>query len=497
MAIVPGCQTHPTPSSSAWALDATTAVVTAGTLATEVADASIPDARLEAALDAAVARDPVLDGLPIHVSVDNGHVVLFGTVPSLAIKWRQARLVGAFKGVTSLTDGTVVAHSLRPDAALATDVSGAIAGDAATRGSHVQASARAGAVTLTGQVRSYAQRELLAELTSRVDGVEDVELALAIVPSSHRADAEIEGDVTDDLLEDGRLDGPRITARVHGGAATVTGFVGSLAQRDAVVNDALRGGATSVDATGLRIDWIQSVRQRARARQPVPGDGTIAAAVTRALSEDPRMGLPLPAVRVERGVVTLSGPIVDFRASRAAARDARFVTGVSRVDNRLAVASVTHQSDLTIQRQVLGGISTDVAAADSQDVQVTTRQARVTLRGTVASRRDRTVIEEDVEEVPGVIAVENDLQVRGNDLVIAPETIRKGVVEALFWDPRIASHDIAVDVSGEGNVTLTGRAESWQEVRAAGDDAVRAGAANVDNRVQSPDEAPDPLTARP
>jgi osmotically-inducible protein OsmY len=158
---------------------------------------------------------------------------------------------------------------------------------------------------------------------------------------------------------------------------------------------------------------------------------------------------------------------------------------VSRVDDTITVEAAKSQSDVTIQKQVLAGIYGDVAAADSQDVRVTTTMAKVTLRGTVATRKDKAVIEDDVEEVPGVVAVDNELQVRGNDAFITPVALRRGVTEGIFWDPRIASPDpISVDASAEGDVTLTGHVGSWQEVRAAGDDAVAAGAAHVINNIQ-------------
>jgi osmotically-inducible protein OsmY len=187
----------------------------------------------------------------------------------------------------------------------------------------------------------------------------------------------------------------------------------------------------------------------------------------------------------------------DFRAGRAAVRDARLVSGVSRVENKITVEAAKSQSDLTIQKQVLAGIYSDMAAAGSHDVRVTTTMAKVSLRGTVATRRDKAVIEDDVEEVPGVVAVNNDLQVRGNDAFIAPGTLQRGVSEGIFWDPRIASPaPIAVDVSAEGDVTLTGHVDSWQEARAAGNDAVVAGAAHVDNRLQIATDAPVPRIAR-
>ena len=497
LALLPACKDRHAGSSITAAAEPATPGASASAVGTPYADALIPDEKLRGAIEESMARDSVLQGLPIHVSVGNGNVVLFGAVPTLAAKWRVARLVGTFKGALSLTDGILVSAAARPDAELARDVNGAIQSDAATQDTTVRATADTDTVTLSGAANSYAQRELIADIASHVRGVRDLKLAIAIVSASPRADAEIAGNVMSDLLEDARLDGPRLTVAVHEGAASVSGVVGSLAQRDAAAGDAIRGGAMKVDTTALRIDWRESTRGRAMARQAVPADEHIVAAVTRALADDARVGVEVPVVSVQAGVVTLSGKVEDFRASRAAVRDARLVSGVSRVENMVTVEAAKNQSDVTIQKQVLAGIYSDVAASDSHDVQVTTTMARVTLRGTVATRRDKAVIEDDVEEVPGVVAVNNALQVRGNDAFIAPGTLQRGVSEGIFWDPRIASRDpIAVDVSAEGDVTLTGHVDSWQEARAAGDDAVVAGAAHVDNRLQIATDAPVPRIAR-
>ena len=103
------------------------------------------------------------------------------------------------------------------------------------------------------------------------------------------------------------------------------------------------------------------------------------------------------------------------------------------MENEVTVEAAKIQSDATIQKQVLAGIYSDVAAADSRDVRVTTKMAKVSLQGTVATRRDKAVIEDDVEEVPGVVAVSNDLQVTGNDAFITPGTLQRGVNEGIFW----------------------------------------------------------------
>ncbi len=152
------------------------------------------------------------------------------------------------------------------------------------------------------------------------------------------------------------------------------------------------------------------------------------------------------------------------------------------------------------RRQVLQGDSyyprhrEGVAAADLRDVQATITNARVTLKGAVASQEDKTAFEDDVEEVPGVVALDDQLKVRGygpETLIAAPESIRHRAIENIFWDPRVASDKVSVDVDPDGDVTLSGRVDSWEEARAVNDDAVRAGAAHVMNRVQVAEVAGD------
>lgn len=152
----------------------------------------------------------------------------------------------------------------------------------------------------------------------------------------------------------------------------------------------------------------------------------------------------------------------------------------------MTVIPAKRESAAMIQQLVVRGIYSDVAAPDSRDVRVTTLNAKVTLRGAVASQEDKKVIENDAEEVPGVVALEDDLQVQGygpQTLVIPPESIRHGAIEDIFWDARVGSGKVRVDVAANGDVTLTGVVDSWQEARAAGDDAILAGAAHVLKRI--------------
>ena len=122
LAVLTACKDCHAGSSATVAGDPATA--SGGDAGTPYADALIPDEKLRSAMEESIARDSVLQGLPIHVSVGNGNVVLFGAVPTLAAKWRATRLVGNFKGALTLTDGIQVSAPARPDAELAGEVNG-------------------------------------------------------------------------------------------------------------------------------------------------------------------------------------------------------------------------------------------------------------------------------------------------------------------------------------------------------------------------------------
>jgi osmotically-inducible protein OsmY len=346
-----------------------------------------------------------------------------------------------------------------------------------------------GAVVLSGTADSIAQRGLLADVVSRVRGVEGVTMTgVTLSHASSRADAELEADVGDELRDDARLDGTSVQAAVHGKDAVLSGVVGSLAQRDAASADAWSAGVASVDAHAVRIDWTAVGRATSADRRPPPSDPQIAAAVRRRLERDVRVGDQLPSVDVAQGAVTLAGNVADFRADGAAIGDARSVSGVWRVEDAMRVAPARRESDALIQEQVLSGIYEDVAAPDSRSVRVLTSNGKVTLRGAVASQEDKKVIEDDVEEVPGVAALDDQLVVRGNSpqtTVVATGSLAHLVTEDIFWDPRIAQDDtITVAAAPNGDVTLAGHVESTREARAANDDAIRAGAAHVIDHIE-------------
>lgn len=452
--------------------------------------APIADDMLESAIEGALARDPLVRTQTVRVAVASGAVTLSGTVSTLAAKWRAAQVADDFKGATSLTNGIHVIASppMRSDGEIVDELKDALKSDPATRTARVVVTLNRGTISLRGTADSNAQRGLLGYAASRIRGVQEIDLAVTLSQASSHTDKELAADVTDRLHDDARLDGTQLSVAVQMRDTVLSGVVGSLVQRDAAVEDAWAAGAGTVDVRAVRVDWRENAPGRAMAeRLQPPTDGHVAEAVRQNLATDVRVDIQVPTVRVERGVVTLSGNVADFRAKSAAVRDARNVRGVWRVEDTMTVLPAKRENDATIQKQVMSSVYNDAAVPDARNVRIMTAGAKVTVQGAVGSLEEKQDIESDVEEVPGVIAVDNEVQVSSSAPdahVASPDALRHDVTEAIFWDPRIGLDKVTAEVAPAGDVTLNGQVGSWGEAHAANNDAIKAGAVRVDNRIR-------------
>jgi osmotically-inducible protein OsmY len=446
---------------------------------------TISDASIGSAFDDASALDPILRTTSVHARVVNGDVTLTGAVSAVPAKNRAEELVGTLKGARSVVDQIVVNAPNRSDVDIVTAVTESIHGDPATRSANVQVTSLGQLVTLRGDVASSTQRELIADAASRVTGVRDIKLLLQIRGTP--GPSEIAADVDTRLRDDARVDGPPVAVVVDGRSVTLSGVVGSLVQRSAVIADAWALGVASVDAHALRVDWSEWIHARAAMVKKPTTDASLVMAITHALADDVRVGAPLPTITADHGVVTLSGNVVDFRAARVAVRMANRSRGVQSVEDRLTVPPAKREDDATIQKQVEQVVYNDIAVSDTRNIQITTTHAKVTVQGHVASQEEKISIEDDIELVPGVIAIEDDVQIVGygpTTHVASSATIQSHASESLFDDARIPSDTVKVTVAANGDATLTGLVDDGSEARAATDDAVRAGAAHIINLIR-------------
>lgn len=152
------------------------------------------DAGVTTAVKTKLAADDAVKAYQIDVDTDRKVVTLTGTVDTAMAKSRAVELARNTDGVTSVTDNIVVSGTAStaptmPDAQPATfsdpgitaSVKAKLLGDPAVGGLKIDVDTRDGIVTLTGEVKSQAERDQALKLTRDTDGVKNVEDKLTVV----------------------------------------------------------------------------------------------------------------------------------------------------------------------------------------------------------------------------------------------------------------------------------------------------------------------------
>jgi osmotically-inducible protein OsmY len=189
-------------------------------------------------------------------------------------------------------------------------------------------------------------------------------------------------------------------------------------------------------------------------------DAELREAVVRELECDGRLE-PGLEVRVEGGIVTLTGKSSNWAQRHAAQEAAHRVVGVFDVANDIQVTpnANARRTDTDIARAVRDALEWDVFVPDQQ-IRSTVSDGRVTLEGRVALHRERDDVEKAVRDLAGVISVSNLIQVVAPP--VAAEDLRKAIRSALQRQVEREANDIELDVE-DGQVVLRGVVHSWRE----------------------------------
>jgi osmotically-inducible protein OsmY len=196
------------------------------------------------------------------------------------------------------------------------------------------------------------------------------------------------------------------------------------------------------------------------------------------------------------GVVTLSGNVESDVERELAVELAKNVEGVKSVEDRLAVAPEAQRDesrsgfargveDATITAKIKSQLLWN-SQTDGLDINVNTRDAHVTLEGTVGSEAEATLAEQIARNTEGVEAVTNQLVIKAQEeptIVDRTEAAVKTTAEAvketakevgenvqdvwittkvktlLTWDKRFDDTDVEVETEN-GVVNLAGTVAS-------------------------------------
>jgi osmotically-inducible protein OsmY len=209
-------------------------------------------------------------------------------------------------------------------------------------------------------------------------------------------DPQLQQMVTDELRWEPRLDAEHIGVTCARGVITLTGYVGSWTEK-AMAEKAAR-----------RVRGVRAIAQEIQVRLPndkKTADDEIAARAVDILNWDIHLSRDKIHVRVEHGIVTLSGE-VDWQFQRQEAeRDVMRLSGVTAVVNMLQIRP----------RPQVGNIKEGIkrsAEIEASNISVHIQDGKVTLNGHIKNWYEKNLIEKTVWSAPGVTEVDNRLVVQ-------------------------------------------------------------------------------------
>jgi osmotically-inducible protein OsmY len=189
-----------------------------------------------------------------------------------------------------------------------------------------------------------------------------------------------------------------IGVSVRDGVVTLSGHVDSFAEKFAA------------ERTARQVNGVRAVAEEIEVRLASDkklGDDEIAARAARLLHWDVSVPDDRIAVKVEHGIVTLSGE-VDWRFQRAEAEyDVRKLSGVRGVVNAITVAPKPRTAD--VHQQIRAALERS-ATVEAERIAVEVSGGKVTLSGKVAAWADREAAERAAWSVAGVIEVEDRIE---------------------------------------------------------------------------------------
>jgi osmotically-inducible protein OsmY len=273
-----------------------------------------------------------------------------------------------------------------------------------------------------------------------------------------------------DLISDQAVPAHLIDVDTETGIVSLTGSVDNLLAKERAT------------AVAERIKGVRSVVNRITVRPPVRTDEEIRSDIERALLSDPATEHYEVEVTVNDGKVTLRGSADSWAEAQLCEEVVKGIKGVKDFKNEIEVTFKVKRPDSEIKAEIERRLKWDVWV-DNAFINVDVKNGTVTLSGTVPSAAEKSRAYGDAL-VAGVTSVEHsplkvDWSLRDKMRRTqrytpqSDEEIKKAVIDAFFYDPRVLSFDIGVEVS-EGVVTLTGIVDNLKAKKAAEHDAKSA-----------------------
>ncbi len=210
-------------------------------------------------------------------------------------------------------------------------------------------------------------------------------------------DKALRQDVVSELDFDPSLDAASIGVAVEGGVVTLSGHVGSYAEKIADERAAQRVKGVRAIAQEIVVRYAEDKKT---------ADDQIAERALSIMNWDARIPAEDVMVKVQRGWVTLSGAVAWHFQREAAESAVRRLSGVVGVTNEIRVTPQARPED--VRKRIVEALERN-AGVEADAIGVVVDGDKVTLEGKVKARYERDVAERAAWSVPGVAAVEDHL----------------------------------------------------------------------------------------
>jgi len=184
--------------------------------------------------------DDRVDSGNITVSVEDGVVVLKGTVTSFSEKNAASADAWTVHGVRSVANEITVAFpstiEVPTDKEIRENVETALVLSSDIEDKDINVIVSDGVVTLKGSVPSFWQKSRIEHIIGGITGVYEINDTLTIVPTKNYIDKEIADDIIAALDRNFNVDAEKIDVLVEDGIVTLSGSVNDWRAYDAAMN---------------------------------------------------------------------------------------------------------------------------------------------------------------------------------------------------------------------------------------------------------------------
>jgi osmotically-inducible protein OsmY len=418
------------------------------------------------------------DAVPAHkidIAVDDGIVTLSGYADTYYGKRKAEEIAESVKGVLAVVNEIDVSPYTRTAREIQNDIVLALAQNPVTEFYEIAIQVSDGVVTLSGEVDSYAERQVAEEIADDVKGVRDVRNLIRYDVVTDRPDSDIAADIQYRLRAEASIDSALVTVSVDQGRVTLAGKVASSVEKTEAAAEAWVVPGVKTLTNNIQVDW-QAVEGTSDWEQGWTDTDT-QQAIEGALLSNPWVNPYNVITTVDDGVATLTGIVDNLRAKRAAEAEAQDTLGIWRVRNYLRVRPSASRNDQEIAQDIRDALRRD-PHVDRFAIDVSVYSGKAFLAGEVDSRFMKQQAEEVAARVPGLVAIQNNLDVQYQVPAKTDREIKDDIESQLFWSPFVDGDDITVEVQA-GVATLTGTVEDWDELLAAKENAREGGATSV------------------